>query len=472
MRFPVYPNVYESFSLKKGGNSKAWKGDEDMKTPKKFNIEKYVMPMLLLLHILGASVGVQADEPRKMNLKALLEEAETQNPQIQAARSRWKSVQDTIEARRALPDPQLSYTYFVESVETRVGPQRHIVGARQKFPFYGKRDLRAEIASKEAQTLMAVYEAVKQEVSRNVKKRFYDLFYITKSIDITENEKEILQRFERIARTKYETGKGSQQNILKVHVEISRLKDKLLTLNNRKDTLRTLLNTLLNRPADAPMGKPEQPYLRQFSYIRGQLLRMAREHRPELKAGVSQIEQSDKALNLAKKDYYPDFTIGANYIENDDGPLSVSDNGKDAFNVMVSINIPIWKTKLSAQVASATKMIQSRKARYQAILNQTDFEVTDAYLKVQTARDKFQLYQNVLFPQAEQSLRSAEAGYINGIVNFLDLLDAERVLLQIQFGYWKAYADYLKHIADMERVVGVSLAEIPPEKAPLDTEEG
>lgn len=443
-----------------------------MKTSDQFNKKKYVMPMLLVLYILGTSAGAQADESRKMNLESLLEEAESQNPQIQAAKSRWKSVQDTIEARRALPDPQLSYTYFVESVETRVGPQRHIVGARQKFPFYGKRGIRAEIVSKEAQTLMAVYEAVKQEVSRNVKNRYYDLFYITKSLDITENEKEILQRFERIARTKYETGKGSQQNILKVHVEISRLKDKLLTLNNRKDTLRSLLKTLLNRPADAPLGKPKQPYLRPFSYIQGQLLRMAREHRPELKAGVFKIEQSDEALNLAKKDYYPDFTIGANYIQNEDGPLPVSDNGKDALNVTVSMNIPIWKTKLSAQVASATKMIQSRKARYQAILNQTDFEVTDAYLKVQTARDTVKLYQNVLLTQAEQSLRSAEAGYINGIVNFLDLLDAERVLLKIQFGYWKAYADYLKHIADVERAVGVALAEIPPEKVPLDTEEG
>lgn len=441
-----------------------------MEITKKSTIAKYAI--LLLLCGLGVVADATADDSGKMSLEALLEEAVANNPQIQAARSRWQSNRAIIEARRAFPDPQFSYGYFVESVETRVGPQRHIVGAKQKLPFFGKRGLRADIASKEAQALEAQYEAVKQEVIREVKKRFYDLFYITKSIDITLNEKEILKRFERIARTKYETGIGNQQNILKVHVELSRLKDKLLTLNNQKDTLHTMLNKLLNRSADYSMGRPEQPYFRRFSYIQSQLLRLAREHRPELKASVSQIEKSDKTLSLAKKDTYPDFTIGANYIEIGEGPLPVDDNGKDAFNVMLNINIPIWKTKLSAQVESAAKMIQSRKERYQAIWNQTEFEVADAFFKIQTARDTHDLYQNVLLPQAEQSLRSAEAGYITGIVDFLDLLDADRVLLRIQYGYWKAYADYFKRIADAERAVGKELAEIPPEKAPVDAGEG
>lgn len=92
------------------------------------------------------------------------------------------------------------------------------------------------------------------------------------------------------------------------------------------------------------------------------------------------------------------------------------------------------------------------------------FEVKDNYFKIRTARETVNLYKKVLIPQAGQSLKSAEAGYITGNVSFLDLLDAQRILLKIQFGYWKAYTDYLKRIADIERAVGIDLPEYPPEE--------
>jgi outer membrane protein TolC len=116
-------------------------------------------------------------------------------------------------------------------------------------------------------------------------------------------------------------------------------------------------------------------------------------------------------------------------------------------------------------------MIKAQKNQYENILNRALFEVEDNDFKIQTARETFDLYKNVLIPQADQSLKSAEVGYVTGAVDFLDLLDAERVLLQIQFGYWKAYADYLKRIADMERAVGMELPEYRPEEVPPEVEE-
>ena len=116
-------------------------------------------------------------------------------------------------------------------------------------------------------------------------------------------------------------------------------------------------------------------------------------------------------------------------------------------------------------------MIRAQKSEYENILNRTWFEVKDNYFKIQTARESFDLYKNVLIPQAEQSMKSAEVGYTTGIVDFLDLLDAERVLLRVQFGYWRAYADYLARIADMERAVGIELPEYRPEEVPPEVEE-
>jgi outer membrane protein TolC len=436
----------------------------------------FILIQCALFICLAVSGAVAADNGQNnsqnvLALPELIQQAMERNPAIIAAKNKWESGYEIIEARRALPDPQVSYTYFVESVETRVGPQENIFGAKQKFPFYGKRALKAEVAAKEAEALKASYEVVKQEVVRQVKLAFYDLFYVSTIIDITNDEKEILRRFEQIATIKYETGKGSQQNILKVQVEISRLQDKLLTLASVKQTVDARLNTLMDRLPDTPLGKPMQPKFRDFFFIKQQLFRIARENRPELKRGDAWIEKSNRVLSLAKKDYYPDLTVGANYIDVDEGPLNFSDNGKDAFNVMVSVNVPIWRKKLSAQVSSASKMIKARKNVYQNILNQTLFEVEDNLFKIRTARETFNLYRNALIPQAEQSLRSAEAGYVTGIVNFLDLLDAERVLLKIQFGHWKAYTDYLKRIADMERAVGTELAEVLPKEAAPEVKE-
>ncbi|NOQ95927.1 MAG: hypothetical protein GQ555_04840 [Desulfobacterales bacterium] len=403
--------------------------------------------------------SVHGDAPKNsqamLELPGLISEALERNPAIIAARNRWQSAQETIEVRKALPDPHLSYTYFVESVETRVGPQRYILGAKQTFPFYGKRDLRADIASQETEYLKHVYEATKSEVIRQVKRAFYDLFYLATVIDITQREKELLKRFEHIATIKYETGRGLQQNILKVQVEVSRLNERLLALEKQKQTVEVMLNTLLNRSLWETLGKPKQPKLMEISIGQQELLELAEENRPELNAAQALIKKSESAYKLAKKDYTPDLTFGVNYIEVGEGPLNVSDNGKDAFNVMVSINLPIWKKKLSSQAQSALKTITAQKSHYQHVSNQTLFEVRDSFFKIQSARETINLYKRTLIPQAKQALESAEAGYIAGIVSFLDLLDAERVLLNIQFGYWQAYTDYLKHINDLERAAGI-----------------
>jgi len=421
----------------------------------------YLAQCTLFAFLAIATGNLYADVQRgslaRLELSELISEALERNPAIIAARSRWSSGQEIIEARRAFSDPHLSYTYFVESIETRVGPQRHIFGAKQTFPFFGKRNLRADIAAKEAENLEQIYEATKSEVIRQVERVYYDLFYLSTVLDITHNEKALLKRFERIARVKYETGSGLQQNILKVQVEISKLNERLLVLEKQRQTMEAMLNTLLDKPPTRPLGKPRKPELAELSAGQDELLKLARERRPEVNAAQALVGKSQSAYKLTKKDYSPDLTIGLNYIEVGERSVPVRDNGQDAFNVMLSINLPIWQKKLSSQAKSALKMVTSEKSSYQDILNRTLFEVKDHFFKMKTARETIQLYESTLIPQAEQSMESAEAGYITGIMSFLDVLDAERVLLSIRFGYWQAYTDYLKHVSDLERAVGIQL---------------
>ncbi len=390
----------------------------------------------------------------------LIKEAMESNPQIMAARAEWQAAEAIIKAKGALPDPQFSYTYFVENIETRVGPQRNIFGLRQSFPFYGKRDIRAEVAQNEADALNESYEAIKREVIQQIKKAYYELFYIYKAIDITQDEKELLKRYESIARTKYETGIGSQQDILKVQVEITNLNDKLLSLGNQKQMAEASINTLLNRPPYQPLGRPITPKIEKISCGLNELLKMAEDKRQEVRAAKAIIERNRETYRLTKRDYFPDLTLGVNYFDISHGPLPAADNGDDAWNIVFSINLPIWYNKLSSQTKSALEGVKASQKLHRNTLNLALFEVKDNHYRLVTAQETIDLYENALIPQAEQSIKSAEAGYVTGKVSFLDLLDAERVLLKIQFGYWRAIADYAQRLADLERAVGMDLSDV------------
>ncbi|MBW1725309.1 MAG: TolC family protein [Deltaproteobacteria bacterium] len=132
--------------------------------------------LFLKIPFVKAADKVPMDAPEMSDLQELLREATERNPEIIAAKKKWQSAQDIIGARGALPDPQLSFKQYVESVETRVGPIKSAYGLKQKLPFYGKRGLKAEIAAKEAEALKASYETVRQEVVRRIKIAYYELF--------------------------------------------------------------------------------------------------------------------------------------------------------------------------------------------------------------------------------------------------------------------------------------------------------
>jgi len=406
-------------------------------------------------------VAAETRAENEVILDDLIKEAAETNPEIMAARARWQSAQAIIEARGALPDPQFSYTYFIENIETRVGAQRNIFGLKQSFPFYGKRDIRADVAQNEANALKESYEAVKREIIQQIKKAYYELFYIYKAIDIARDEKELLKRYEVIARNKYETGIGSQQNILKVQVEISHLNDKLLSLGNQKQMAEATINTLLSRSPNQSLGRPIAPKIEKIPYVLDELLKIVEDNRQEVRVARALIERNREVYRLAKREYFPDLTLGVNYFDISQEPLPAADNGNDAWNIVFSINLPIWYNKLSSQVKSALEGVKASQKFRRDTLNLALFEVKDNHYKLITAQETIDLYENALIPQAEQSLKSAEAGYVAGKVSFLDLLDAERVLLKIHFGYWRAIADYAHRLADLERAVGMDLSEIP-----------
>ena len=395
--------------------------------------------------------------PIPENLDSLIEEGLKNNPGIEALYNNWVAAGYKVKQVESLPDPRLTFSYFGENVETRVGPQERKYGASQKIPFPGKLGLKGKAHASHADIFKEKYEAKKREVIKNIKFVYYDIFWVDKAIQVTQEEKSILENLEKAAQRKFEVDSAPQQDVIKAQVELSKLIDKLFVLKQRRDSLSAKMNSILNRPGGTKLSSVNGVEPAPFKYELQELHRISRESRQELLAAKIDIERREYEESLAKLDYFPDFTLGFDYIEVGSGHTTMTNDGDDAWMGMVGINLPIWFDKLGSQVKEKEAALQASKKTYQNIENNVAYEVEDLYFKITTYKDIVSLYKTALVPQTEQAFEAARIGYETGKIDFLNWLDSERVLLQTRLAYYKAIVDYQKSIAYLERIVGREL---------------
>jgi len=414
-----------------------------------------VMIFTGILIFLGAMTGFTRELPEeKIVLSEIIKEALRENPHVQAAQREWKAALERIPQAKSLPDPMLRYSHFGQSIETRLGPQRNKVSLSQKLPFFGKLSLKGEIARSSALSLEEEYSAVKADVVLKVKHIFFSLYWFDKALKIAQEEKDVLQRLTRIAQKKYETGQANQQDVLKAQLEVSKISDKILTLKQGRKTLASQLNSLLNKPADAPVGEVEEFQVPEFQTKLSELSQWAKENRPELKKVRRLIEKNEKSLKLAKKNYFPDFELMLDYIDIGGGTTTNPKDGRNAWMGSIGVNIPLWRNKLRAAEAEEGIKLEAARARYRDMENDTLSRVNELFFEVKTAEEQIKLYKYSLLPQAEQSFKASEMAYLTGKVDFLNLLEGERMILKIKTGHYKAISDFGKSLAELDRVVG------------------
>lgn len=419
---------------------------------------KRVILALALIFAFGISSLFSQEIPeKKLVLSELIQEALDQNPQIKAAQKEWEATLEKIPQVKSLPDPMFSYSYFGKNIETRLGPQRNKISLSQKFPFFGKLAIKGEIARRGSSISAEKFNAVRADITLKVKKAFYSLFWFDKAIKISQEEKDVLKRLARIAGIKYETGGASQQDILKAQLEISKISDKLLMLNQGRRAVVAELNSILSRPPDYPVGEAETFEIPELRVDLEQLYAWAREMRPELRKAQFQIEKNEEDLRLAKKNYFPDLNIMVDYIDIGGGTTTNTLDGRNSWMASIGINIPLWRKKLHAAKAEAAIKIKASEDYYKNVENETTFRINELFFEIKTAQEQVDLYKYSLLPQAEQSLKASEVGYLAGKVDFLNLLDSERMILMIKNGYFKILSDLGKSLTQLERVVGKHL---------------
>lgn len=377
------------------------------------------------------------------------------NPGLAASFERWKAALEKIPQVSALPDPRFNYTYFIKEVETRTGPQREKFSLSQTFPWFGKLDLRSTIAGLEAEVQRAQYENEKLKLFVRVKLPFYDYYYLGKAIAVTEEHSILLQSLESVMRTKYKAGIAPHSAVIKFQVEIGKIEDQLLTLRDLQGPILAKLNASLNRSITADLPWPDTLPDETFEFTDETLFAQLRKHNPELTALAYRINRENTAIDLARKDYYPDLTLGAGLIDTRDAVMPVSDSGQDPLSLTLSINIPLWQNKYRAGERQARAQYRSAIYQHEDRENRLLSDLKLVIYGYQDALRKIDLYQNALIPKAHQSLQVAQQEFAVGTgTDFMDLIEDIRTLLEFNLTYERALANRGQNLARIEKLIG------------------
>lgn len=399
---------------------------------------------------------------RNPQLETFIEDALDRNPAIRQSFARYEAALQRLPQVSSLPDPMLSLTQYLRSPETRVGPQTTMLSLSQNIPWFGKLSDKEKVAAKEAATIRFLYEAQRAETVKQVKLAYYSLAFIDRATEITQEDASVLERYETLARARYQQGVGLQQAVVKLQAEITRDQNRLEELRSQRVDMEASLNSLRDYPSESPIGKVSQQNRPEVEIKLDDLYRIGRNSRPEVQAALLQIERDEKRIQLAHRSYWPDITIGAgltNVLGRSDlpGVLNPPDqNGKNIYSFTIGINIPLRRKKYDAALAEATQDKIASSEGYRNIVNSLETSVRAIGFRIETLKRQISLFENTLLPQAEQALNSTEAAYSTGMVGILDLLDSERVLLDVRFGLAKLNSDYMKSLAEMERAIGAS----------------
>ncbi len=384
--------------------------------------------------------------------------ASLNNPGLKAAFYFWQASLEKIGYVGALPDPMISYAYFIENVETRVGPQEWKLSLKQTFPWIGTLGAKKDIANEEAKTAFRKFQAEKLKLFYSIKAAYYDLYYLGREIALTKDNLELLKFWEAVARTKYKVALSTHPDIIKAEVELGKLEDRLESLQEQIRPTAADLKALANLPKTAMITIPETIDVVESEVELQDILDNALLYNPDLNAMVHLIDKERAGVRLAGKTNLPNFTIGVDYIETGDALIPTMDeSGKDPWVVGVGINLPLWFGKNSAKKDEAKAKLQAAEYRYAETQNRLEVLVEKIVFRYSDALRKIRLYRDGLIPKAELALKTSYTAYQVAEVDFLSVLDAQRQLLVFQLSLEQAVADLARHRAEIEMITGNEL---------------
>ncbi|WP_442499092.1 TolC family protein [Methylobacter sp. sgz302048] len=411
---------------------------------------------LVALLLIGGMAGAQ--EPAVLTLEAAAELAVRDNPDLAQMLARARAMADIPSQAGTLPDPELSFSAMslpVDNFDTRQEDMTQLlVGITQAIPFPGKLALREQAAAYEAAAAAHNAAEVRRRLLSDVKITWWLIFYLDRALGIVDNNQSLLHQFVDIARTKYEVGEGLQQDVLLAQLELSKLLDQKINLAALRRNAVAKLNALLDRPANGDLKLPADVAMQLPTVLpEDKLYAQAEASRAMLEGGRQDINAAQSRLELAKKDYLPDFMVDASYGARDD--TLAGDRRSDLLSLGVRVNVPIFAAQKQAKaVDQRTSELMQQKYALQDQWNNVRSQISQSYSDYRRAREQFVLFETGIVPQAQQTVASMLSGYQVNKVDFLNLVRSQITLFDYQTQYWKAFTEANQSLAQLSAAVG------------------
>lgn len=364
-----------------------------------------------------------------VTLKDLEQEALNNNPEIGMAGKKAEAAEERKSLASAMPDPMVGV--MIQNVGalgiSTVGKEEMSMQGvvfTQEVPFPGKLSTKGRAAAKMAGREQENSRETRLRVLNNLRTAYYEYFLAYRSAEILNETKELMKNFQRIAESRYATGQGMQQDVLRAQLEVSMLLDKIAEEDRKKETQAAQINSLIGRNPLAPLGKPAEPPRRALTKSLDEMAARAQAHSPMLKGKQQMVEQGEAELSMSRREYLPDMVVSAGMFTRGDY--------KDVWQASLMLKVPLYFWNKATGVKAANADLHAARYEYEAEKLATLARMRDLYAMVNTAEHHLHLYESGIIPQARLALQSASSNYQVGKTDFLSLLESENMLLKYQ----------------------------------------
>lgn len=413
-----------------------------------------------LIAIIMASV-LHAQDPSEQNhpmLNQYLQHAAENSPALKASFQEYLASLEQVPQVKALPDPQVAFGYFVQPIETRVGPQSARFSLSQMFPWFGTLSVKEERAALQAKAAFEEFQNERNALFNRVHTQWYKLYELQETIRIMEENIQILESFEELALRRYETGKGRQVDVLRVQIEKEELINRLQSVEDNRDVAEQRFREIANLQDE--VIQPADTLTREsLDVSEDDLHQQMVSGNPSLKRLDLHQEARSMSIRLAELKDRPSFGVGVDYILTGERDIQMSDNGKDALMAKATLTIPLSRSKYNAQKKEARLQLESVQHKRTARLLTLETDLQEALRSYDDAQRRIELYNQKQIQRTQQAMDILITEYSADGSDFEEILRMQRQLLNYRLSLQQAIVDQQTALSTIRAITGAYRAE-------------
>ncbi len=419
-----------------------------------YSFLRLTLLLLLLVTILPPITMAQQSDTTASQLNRYLSQAAENNPSLKAEYRGYLSALENVPQVTSLPDPELSFGYFISPIETRVGPQQARFGLTQMFPWFGTLGAKGDAAAAMARARFEGFQEVRNKLFYDVQKQWYRLYHIDQSLRIMQENISILETFESLAIRRYEAGQVGQVDVLRVQIEKEDLKTRLEAMKDNLSVSKQEFRELLNLKSKENVIVADSLETQELELTVPELKERIMKQNAQISKLDYEAASSQSLLEAARKDGLPKFGLGIDYVVTGERGMALTDNGKDAVMARVGIQIPLYRKKYRAKEKQAQINLHAVQDRQVAVQNRLFTQLDQAIRDYKDAQRRVSLLRDVQVQRTRQAINILTEQYATSATDFEELLRLQRKLLDYELARETALVDQYTAVAYIEYLYG------------------